>query len=129
MSIENYGRYHRSSKSDTDIHLFAHKILTEGIQDSYVRHLVLLLRKIDNQSVIFKQILFIFKLSHIPDFESDDLKRLANEINKARQFLKQSITFYRMYDKRDDFHEGKINQIFFLYILSIILFKNQISIN
>lgn len=36
LAAENYGRYHRSSKSDNDIHLFAHKILTEGVQDSYV---------------------------------------------------------------------------------------------
>ena len=36
LSAENYGRYHRSSKTDRDIHLFAHKILTEGVQDSYV---------------------------------------------------------------------------------------------
>ena len=36
LAAENYGRFHKSSKSDNDIHLFAHKILTEGIQDSYV---------------------------------------------------------------------------------------------
>ena len=82
MASENYGRYHRSSKSDRDIHLFAHKILTQGIQDSY--------------------------LSHIPDFEGDDLRRLANEISKAKQFLRQAITFSRMYDKNNGLEHGKI---------------------
>ena len=36
LSFENYGRFHRSNKSDSDIHLFAHKILTEGVQENYV---------------------------------------------------------------------------------------------
>jgi hypothetical protein len=36
LAAENYGRFHKSSKSDRDIHLFAHKILTEGIQESFV---------------------------------------------------------------------------------------------
>ncbi len=36
LASENYGRFHKTSKSDNDIHLFAHKILTEGIQESYV---------------------------------------------------------------------------------------------
>lgn len=37
---------------------------------------------------------FLFlKLSHIPDFEGDDLKRLAMEIKKAKEYLRQSITF------------------------------------
>ncbi len=36
LASENHGRFHKTSKSDKDIHLFAHKILTEGIQDSYV---------------------------------------------------------------------------------------------
>lgn len=43
LASENHGRYHRSSKSDKDIHLFAHKILTEGVQDSYVIFLSLLI--------------------------------------------------------------------------------------
>lgn len=37
LAAENNGRYHRSSKSDREIHLFVHKILTEGVQDNYVR--------------------------------------------------------------------------------------------
>ena len=48
-----------------------------------------------------------FQLSHIPDFEGDDLRKLANEINKAKQFLKQAITFNKMYDRREKFNEGK----------------------
>ena len=36
LSSENYGRYHRSSDNDREIQLFAHKILTEGIEDSFV---------------------------------------------------------------------------------------------
>ncbi len=45
-------------------------------------------------------------MSHIPEFEGDDLRRLANEINKAKQFLKQCITFSKMYDKRENLTEG-----------------------
>ncbi len=36
LASENHGRFHKTNKSDNDIHLFAHKILTEGIQESYV---------------------------------------------------------------------------------------------
>ena len=39
LAAENYGRFHKSSKSDRDIHLFTHKILTEGIQESFVRNI------------------------------------------------------------------------------------------
>ncbi|CAF0842281.1 unnamed protein product [Brachionus calyciflorus] len=86
LASENYGRYHRSNKSDSDIHLFAHKILTQGVQDNY--------------------------LSHIPDFEGDDLRRLANEISKAKQFLRQAITFSRMYDKHNNLeHDITIENI------------------
>jgi len=82
LAAENHGRFHRSSKSDRDIQLFAHKILTEGVQDSF--------------------------LSHIPDFESDDLRRLSSEINKAKKFLRQSIDFNKLYDKPDDFPEDML---------------------
>lgn len=81
LASENYGRYHRSNKTDRDIHLFAHKILTQGIQDNY--------------------------LSHIPDFEGDDLRRLANEIGKAKQFLRQAVTFSRMYERDSGLEHGK----------------------
>ena len=46
-------------------------------------------------------------MSHIPEFEGDDLRRLANEINKAKQFLKQATTFRQMYDK--NFKEGNLS--------------------
>lgn len=100
LAAENYGRFHKSSKNDRDIHLFAHKILTEGIQESFVI--------IKNYFPKIKNLINIknFKLSHIPEFEGDDLRRLANEINKAKQFLKQCITFSKMYDKREDLSEG-----------------------
>lgn len=76
LSSENNGRYHRSSKSDRDIHLFAHKILTEGVQDSY--------------------------LARIPDFESDDLKRLATEIKKAKEYLWQAYEFNQLYETKNE---------------------------
>lgn len=82
LARENSGRYHRSSGNDKEIQLFAHKIITEGVQDSF--------------------------MSHIPEFESDDLKRLAIEIGKARQFLGQSINFATLYDKKENFTDDMI---------------------
>lgn len=43
----------------------------------------------------------------MPNFEGDDLRRLVNEIKKAMQYLKQAITFNRMYSKQQNFDEGK----------------------
>ncbi len=36
LSDENSGRYHRMSQNDRQIQLFAHKIITEGVQDCFV---------------------------------------------------------------------------------------------
>ncbi len=36
LAGENGGRYHRMSENDRQIQLFAHKIITEGVQDSFV---------------------------------------------------------------------------------------------
>jgi len=60
-------------------------------------------------------------LSHIPDFEGDDLKRLAAEINKARLFLGQSINFAKLFDKKEDYPDGEyfFKRIFILLFLSI----------
>ena len=67
----------------------------------------------------------LFKLSHIPEFEGDNLRRLANhEINKAKQFLKQSITFSKMYDKRENFTEG-----IFCYCVFVFLAQNSKSVS
>jgi von Willebrand factor A domain-containing protein 3 len=79
LAQENNGRFHRSSKTDYNVHLYAHKILTEGVQNNY--------------------------LSHIPDFEGDDLKRLAKEIAKAKQFLKEAITFRKMYENKNEMED------------------------
>ena len=46
-------------------------------------------------------------MAHIPEFESDDLRRIAAEINKARQFHGQSLNFAKLYDKKENFTDGK----------------------
>lgn len=46
-------------------------------------------------------------MEHIPSFEGDDLRSLAAEITKARQFLKQSVHFSTLYDKEENFIDGK----------------------
>lgn len=39
-------------------------------------------------------------MSQIPEFEGDDLRRLAKEINKARNYLNQAASFIAV------FHNG-----------------------
>ncbi|XP_071976659.1 von Willebrand factor A domain-containing protein 3A isoform X2 [Engystomops pustulosus] len=60
------GRYH-SRHGDKDGHFVAHRMLTEGFMD-------------EDDPVL-------------PVFEGDDLKRLAKEIDKARQFVTQARSF------------------------------------
>ena len=58
-------------------------------------------------------------MAHLPNFEGDDLRRLVNEIKKAMQYLKQAITFNKMYDKRENLNDGNYIDIdiliFFLF--------------
>lgn len=63
MAQETSGRYHRC-QTDFDAQLFAHKLLTEGFEDT--------------------------EYPHLPEFEGDDLRRLGSEINTARKYLAQS---------------------------------------
>jgi hypothetical protein len=36
LAAEHRGRYHKCSDDDREIQLFSHKILTQGIEDSFV---------------------------------------------------------------------------------------------
>ena len=36
LANQNRGRFHRCSENDREIQLFAHKIITEGVHDSFV---------------------------------------------------------------------------------------------
>uniref|UniRef100_H3A0J3 von Willebrand factor A domain containing 3A n=1 Tax=Latimeria chalumnae TaxID=7897 RepID=H3A0J3_LATCH len=66
LASQTGGRYHRCY-GDIDGHFVAHRMLTEGFTDE------------DDPN--------------LPAFEGDDLKRLAEEIRKARQFLTQARSF------------------------------------
>uniref|UniRef100_A0A8C5QXN6 von Willebrand factor A domain containing 3A n=1 Tax=Leptobrachium leishanense TaxID=445787 RepID=A0A8C5QXN6_9ANUR len=68
LSALSGGRYH-CRYGDMDGHLAAHRLLTEGFTD-------------EDDPVL-------------PLFESDDLKRLAKEIDKARKFVTQARHFRR----------------------------------
>ncbi|XP_067671399.1 von Willebrand factor A domain-containing protein 3A-like [Haliotis asinina] len=73
LATETGGRYHRCHE-DFDAHLFAHKLLSEGFQDA--------------------------EYPHLPKFEGDDLRRLANEIATARKYLAQGRTFRALYSAK-----------------------------
>ncbi|KAM4698276.1 von Willebrand factor A domain-containing protein 3A [Rhinophrynus dorsalis] len=66
LALHSGGRYH-SRHGDMDGHFVAHRMLTEGFTD-------------EDDPIL-------------PIFEGDDLKRLAKEINKARQFITQARSF------------------------------------
>ncbi|XP_064617094.1 von Willebrand factor A domain-containing protein 3A-like [Liolophura sinensis] len=66
LASETGGRYHRCH-GEFDADLFAHKLLSEGFQDT--------------------------EYPHLPDFEGDDLRRLGEEITLARRFLSQSRNY------------------------------------
>lgn len=72
LAAETNGRYHRC-QGDFDADLFAHRILTEGFSAENVR---------------------------IPEFEGDDLRRLASEIALARKFLTHVKAFRMRYNDR-----------------------------
>ncbi|KAE8579361.1 hypothetical protein XENTR_v10024015 [Xenopus tropicalis] len=67
------GRFH-SCHGDRDGHYVAHRMLTEGFTD-------------EDDPVL-------------PVFEGDDLKRLAREINKARQFVTQARSFRSLIEEK-----------------------------
>ena len=69
LAQETGGRYHRC-QTDFDAQLFAHKLLTEGFEDT--------------------------EYPHLPEFEGDDLRRLGSEINTARKYLSQSKQYRYM---------------------------------
>lgn len=73
MAQETSGRYHRC-QTDFDAQLFAHKLLTEGFEDT--------------------------EYPHLPEFEGDDLRRLGSEINTARKYLAQSRQYRSLYQSK-----------------------------
>ncbi|KAF6019954.1 VWA3A [Bugula neritina] len=85
LAAETGGRYHRSHGPDFNADLFAHKVLNEGFTDETVS---------------------------IPEFEGDDLRRLAAEIALARQYLNQAKLFREQYNTKksgtDDNTVGRI---------------------
>ncbi|ELU05822.1 hypothetical protein CAPTEDRAFT_167235 [Capitella teleta] len=75
LSKETNGRYHQL-QSNFDAQLYAHKLLSEGFKDP--------------------------EHPALPEFESDDLRRLGDEIAQARRFLAQSKAFRAMYDLNEE---------------------------
>ncbi|KAJ8319389.1 hypothetical protein KUTeg_004480 [Tegillarca granosa] len=73
LATETGGRYHHCH-SDFDAQMFAHKLLTEGFQDT--------------------------EYPHLPNFEGDDLRKLGAEISLARKFLSQSRQYRSLYQNK-----------------------------
>ena len=93
LAIENNGRFQKSVQISDNIHLIIHKMITENFNDNYVNNYLFF--------DLIKLIIFLFKFSHLPNFEGDDLRRLVNEMKKAVSFLKQAITINRIFDTKD----------------------------
>jgi len=85
LAAETGGRYHRSHGPDFNADLFAHKVLQEGFTDETVR---------------------------IPEFDGDDLRRLASEIALARQYLNQAKIFREQYnDKKTGTEDNSVGKV------------------
>lgn len=78
LAHDNDGRYHRSTNSSREIHLFMHRLQEDKTYDLELDDTLL------------------------PELESDDIKRLLKEIVKARLYLKQAITFRSLYNQQQD---------------------------
>lgn len=72
LAQENRGRYHSVVQRSFDAHLFAHQLIEGRFKDPEVPQL--------------------------PEFDGDDLKRLAHEIAKGRKYLAQSRTYRTMFE-------------------------------
>ena len=53
-------------------------------------------------------IYFFFQHPALPPFESDDLKKLANEIAMARRYLAQSRSYRAMYESLKEVTRDKV---------------------
>jgi hypothetical protein len=78
LAHENNGRYHRSTHTSRDIHLFMHRLQQDKTYDLEVDETLL------------------------PELDGDDIKRLLKELVKARLYLKQAITFRSLYNQQQD---------------------------
>lgn len=123
LAAETGGRYHRSH-GDFNADLFAHKVLKEGFTDEvniiffifslkivnalslrpsnsiWCLCLRLWLWKIPNVTVVVTLVLYLFQTVRIPEFDGDDLRRLASEIALARQYMAQAKIFRDQYNTK-----------------------------
>lgn len=72
LARENRGRYHSVVQESFDAQLFGHQLVEGGFKNP--------------------------EHPQMPEFDGDDLKRLALEINKGRRYIAQSRTYRIMYE-------------------------------
>ncbi|XP_048575749.1 von Willebrand factor A domain-containing protein 3A isoform X2 [Nematostella vectensis] len=91
LASQTGGRFHRC-QGDTDGHVFAHRLLTEGFRDD--------------------------EPLSMPSFEGDDLRRLGSEIASCRKFLMQARSYRALFpepgkdDKRQQHPVSESTEVF-----------------